>query len=525
MQCIYTLCRRGTPRLAYINRHYIQAYWVEFLYDELNTVLCKVCSCKDHLYGEPIIVQPEVNGEDQPDNAENNENVQVPAGVQGHIVQVEAAINMVPNVNNAVIQAVDPPLANIVPLFPLLDDDDMREDNVKPGPSNEKVPNASSKGFGDGKYVIDDAVPSTSTDPRAQGKGKSCAKFKAKRSKSLPVPLQTNESESSDADDQDIPIEHSTVEVRSTPRINDLPFIGAPTHVAVIPIRVVDPRILPQTPALNPVPIAIQSIALQPQVIAVDKATGTHVVSGPLTVVKHIIQVIPKTTTVPTATVSSAPASENSESAVTLESGEPAQSETSTVIPDPIQNATTTVADVSNVNCTVSPEPAVAGTSRKPDESVPPEDLTGSTQSDKGVTCAVDKEPNPGEIDIHKSDDIINTTSTFSGKTRDSSVVHDNGIIGMSSETSAEGLGFVPCLNTATGADVVFSMNSDEQSEIITSVPSPVCTMIASNSDVLSENSGTPSTIPIPPANLRSQTQIRPLPFPPKHLVASMELK
>ena len=93
------------------------------------------------------------------------------------------------------------------------------------------------------------------------------------------------------------------MEVRSTPRVNTVPFIGAPTHVAVIPIRIVDPGALPQSPTISTVPISIQSIALQPQVIAVDKVTGTHVVSGPLTVVKHVIQVVPKAT--PTVTTTS----------------------------------------------------------------------------------------------------------------------------------------------------------------------------------------------------------------------------
>ena len=292
LPCVYALCRRGAPRLAYINRHHIQAYWVEFLYDELNTVLCKVCSCKDHLYREMSTIRTEPNAEDQGENVDN-ENVQ-----QGDMLQIphqvkEAPINLIPHNAANILQNVDPPLANIVPLFPILD-----EDNVTAGTSyQDDKPGANTSGAT--KYVVDDAVPSTSRDPRAQGK--SCAKFKAKRSKSLPVPFTSNsEDENNDEDDQDIPIEHSTVEVRSTPRVNTVPFIGAPTHVAVIPIRVVDPGTLPQSPTISTVPISIQSIALQPQVIAVDKVTGTHVVSGPLTVVKHVIQVVPKA--IPAAT-------------------------------------------------------------------------------------------------------------------------------------------------------------------------------------------------------------------------------
>ena len=313
LPCMYTMCRQGAPRLAYINRHHIQAYWVEFLYDELNTVLCKVCSCKDHLYREVNTAPVEANVEDQGENVEDNEIEEQDDIAQGPH-QVEAAINLIPHNAANVLQDIDRPLANIVPLIPLMN----KEEAVAGTSYQDENPGANRSGAS--KYVVDDAVPSTSKDPRAQGK--SCPKFKPKRSKSLPVPVTiSSNDDNTDEDDQDIPIEHSTVEVRSTPRISAVPLIGAPTHVAVIPIRVVDPAALPQSPAtISTVPISIQSIALQPQVIAVDKLTGTHVVSGPLTVVKHVIQVIPKT--IPTDTTTS-PSQGETDSDGALESEAP----------------------------------------------------------------------------------------------------------------------------------------------------------------------------------------------------------
>ena len=294
LHCIYSLCKKGTPSLAYINRHHVQAYWVEYLYDELNTLLCKVCSCKDHLYREtsPLPVDP--SAEDQGPRPPDLVAVQNIAQMQAHL---DGAMNIVPRAQNAVdlLQSLDPPLANIVPLFPLVQQPEAscteaKSECARPGCS---------------KYVVDDAVPSTSSavtpgcskQPSVpfSSKGKSCSKFKAKRSKPAPSTTESKETpDSSDTEEQLIPIEHSTVEVRSTPRVNTFSFTGGPTHVAVIPIRVVDPLAVPQSPALSPMPISIQSIALQPQVIAIDKLTGTHVLSGPLTVVKHVIQVVPK---------------------------------------------------------------------------------------------------------------------------------------------------------------------------------------------------------------------------------------
>ena len=470
LSCIYTLCRRGTPRLAYINRHHIQAYWVEFLYDELNTVLCKVCSCKDHLYREPVIQPPEPDPEDQPNNVDNNENVQVPAGIQGGIVpaqpQVEAAINIIPNVNNGILHGIDPPLANIVPLYPLLDDDG-EQDNIKPSTSNE---NSKSQGFGTSKYVVDDAIPSTSTDPRAQGK--SCAKFKAKRSKCLPVPLETNDSENSDADDQqDIPIEHSTVEVRSTPRIT-LPTLGAPTHVAVIPIRVVDPSMLSQSPTINPVPIAFQSIALQPQVIAVDKATGTHVVSGPLTVVKHIIQV--KATPVSIASTVSTPVSEDPRNVVTLANAESDNTRDCARATEPTQSTTTSITAESVMASTEIIEPVLTGITANTDESKPPINTIDTTVSLTNMMSTVQMKP---EISV-------DANVVCSGKTTNLSVMHKSATGDVSPSENSDPISII---NAVTTTEIISSENSGKNSELATNEAATTMTVdVSSNPDVIS---------------------------------------
>ncbi len=279
LPCVYSLCQKGTPRLSYINRHHLQPYWTEFLYDELNAALCKLCSCKDHLYPEHV----------PPAAAAGPSEGEAAVDHPGHQAAPEfgAAVNFVPDVQQALV-----PLVPLIPLIPT------------EGVAVATGDRAHSPQLGANKCVVDDAIPSTSkalpavpstskgTGIPVSSKGKSCSRFKAKRSK---PPPEKDPSENSDSEEQIIPIEHSTVEVRSTPRINTVPLVGTATHVAVIPIRVVDPRAVPSSSEpLSTVPVAVQSISLQPQVIAVDKLTGTHVLSGPLTVVKHIIQVVPK---------------------------------------------------------------------------------------------------------------------------------------------------------------------------------------------------------------------------------------
>ena len=57
LPCFYNLFTVGSPSLSFINRYRLQAYWRDFLYDELDLLLKKLCPCKVH--AAPIAaVQP-----------------------------------------------------------------------------------------------------------------------------------------------------------------------------------------------------------------------------------------------------------------------------------------------------------------------------------------------------------------------------------------------------------------------------------------------------------------------------------
>ena len=59
LPCLYSLCSVGAPNLSFINRCRLQPYWHNFLYDELDLLLKKVCPCKEHATVQPVI-QPAV---------------------------------------------------------------------------------------------------------------------------------------------------------------------------------------------------------------------------------------------------------------------------------------------------------------------------------------------------------------------------------------------------------------------------------------------------------------------------------
>ncbi len=46
--CLYEILKVGAPKLTMVNKHRVQAYWLDFMYEELDTVLERMCPCKDH---------------------------------------------------------------------------------------------------------------------------------------------------------------------------------------------------------------------------------------------------------------------------------------------------------------------------------------------------------------------------------------------------------------------------------------------------------------------------------------------
>ena len=46
--CLYDLVRHDAPMLTHINKHKLHAYWLDFMYDELDTCLENLCPCKYH---------------------------------------------------------------------------------------------------------------------------------------------------------------------------------------------------------------------------------------------------------------------------------------------------------------------------------------------------------------------------------------------------------------------------------------------------------------------------------------------
>ncbi len=46
--CLYEILKVGAPKLAQVNKHRVQAYWVEYMYEELDSALERLCPCKDH---------------------------------------------------------------------------------------------------------------------------------------------------------------------------------------------------------------------------------------------------------------------------------------------------------------------------------------------------------------------------------------------------------------------------------------------------------------------------------------------
>ena len=62
LPCFYNLFTVGAPNLSIINRYRLQAYWRDFLYDELDVLLKKLCPCKEHAVPtaavQPAAVQP-----------------------------------------------------------------------------------------------------------------------------------------------------------------------------------------------------------------------------------------------------------------------------------------------------------------------------------------------------------------------------------------------------------------------------------------------------------------------------------
>ena len=46
--CLYEILHAGAPKLQQVNKHKLQAYWVEFMYEEFDTALERLCPCKDH---------------------------------------------------------------------------------------------------------------------------------------------------------------------------------------------------------------------------------------------------------------------------------------------------------------------------------------------------------------------------------------------------------------------------------------------------------------------------------------------
>ncbi len=324
LPCIYDLCKKGTPKLVYLNRHHVHAYWVEFLYDELNSVLSKLCSCKDHLYGEPrIIPDPGAgpDGGDDPDGG-NLDQVDHPGPlVQGLGIKTpELHIPPKPPVEIVSLKdhldydfsLYDQPLSSTS--GPTVQDDEPQPGTSKAGGYTFTLEEPSTSGLQSaGKDKNNVGEPKSSSSPaKATASSKSSvsdqpcdakvskvgSNCRSKVKSSQPKRAEEKaDSDSSSEPDEPIPIGHPTVEVRSTPYVRTvLPFMpAAATHVAVVPIRVVDAR--GAVPGVAPpvvetrVPLAIQSITLRPQVIAVDKATGTHVLSGPLTIIRQIIPV------------------------------------------------------------------------------------------------------------------------------------------------------------------------------------------------------------------------------------------
>ncbi len=334
LPCIYALCKKGTPQLVYINRHHVHAYWMEFLYDELNSVLSKLCSCKDHLYGEPrVIPDPGPGPEDDPDGNPDEQGDHPGPLVQGLGIKAPE-IYVPPKPPKEIVSLKDhldydfslydkPLSSNSVPK---VQDNDPQPGTSKDGNYTFTLGGPSTCGVSSGdkdkNSVVEPKCTNVSTKATASstssvsdqaGDDVKVSKVgnnsRAKVKRSQPKEAEDKaDSDSSSEPEEPIPIGHPTVEVRSTPYVRTiLPYIpGAATHVAVIPIRVVDPRAVPggAPPVVTTgVPLAIQSITLRPQVIAVDKTTGTHVLSGPLTIIRQIIPV-----RVAAATVSSNPA-------------------------------------------------------------------------------------------------------------------------------------------------------------------------------------------------------------------------
>ena len=48
--CLYDVLCKGAPKMMRVNKHRLPSFWTEFLYDELDHLMYRVCSCKVHIY-------------------------------------------------------------------------------------------------------------------------------------------------------------------------------------------------------------------------------------------------------------------------------------------------------------------------------------------------------------------------------------------------------------------------------------------------------------------------------------------